>query len=49
MEKFILTETNRISKTFHKQKVLNEVSLKVPQNSVVRTFLDQTERENPHY
>lgn len=33
MEKFIL-QTNRISKSFHNQKVLNEVSLKVPENSV---------------
>ena len=33
MEKFIL-QTDRISKSFHNQKVLNEVSLKVPQNSV---------------
>lgn len=33
MEKFIL-QTNRISKSFHSQKVLNEVSLNVPANSV---------------
>ena len=33
MEKFIL-QTNQISKSFHSQKVLDQVSLKVPANSV---------------
>ena len=33
MEKFIL-QTNQISKSFHSQKVLDQVSLKVPENSV---------------